>query len=174
MQTPVLSQTSVRPAPRRPANETAMDEQALLHNWAEQKFTHNCYRLRKPCMAEFEFIGQRGHPSSYASVRFAAAPADQTALNFDVEWPSTFDTTYRQRIENSIAEAVLDVLWSTKDAFRGCALRLVGFKWDEIGGSEIAVYRATRQALQRLVSEAEWDHLTGRYRSYDVSVTPNN
>jgi hypothetical protein len=145
-----------------------VDEQALLDNWAEQKLTHNFRRLRSACVAEFEFMRQLGHPSSYALVRFEAQPAEESSVEFGVEWPSSFDATYTVRIKNSIAEAVLDALWSSKTPFRGCKLRLVGFKWDEVGGSEVAVHIATHKALEKLMSEAEWDYVTGRYRSYDM------
>jgi hypothetical protein len=145
-----------------------MNEQALLHNWSEQKLTHNFRRLRNRYVVEYEFIRQPGHPSSYAFVKFEAEPAEQASLEFDVDWPSDFDVIYTTRIKNSIAEAVLDTLWSSKTASRGCKLRLVDFKWYEVGGSEVAVHAATQKALQRLILEAEWDQVTGRYRSYDV------
>jgi hypothetical protein len=63
---------------------------------------------------------------------------------------------------------MLDTLWSGKNPCRGCKLRLVEFRWDDVGGSEMAVHFATQKALEKLVSEAEWDHIRGRYRSYDV------
>jgi hypothetical protein len=54
-----------------------MDERELLENWGKQKQSHTFQRLRSSTIAEYEFIGQRGHPSSYSYVKFRADPADE-------------------------------------------------------------------------------------------------
>jgi hypothetical protein len=145
-----------------------MNERELLENWGAQKQSQNFRRLNSSAIAEYELVGQRGHPSSYAFVKFFAEPADELSLIFEVEWPAEFDQTYTKRIKHTIAEAVLDTLWLVKDPFRGCLLRLVEFKWDPIGGSEVAVHSATLVAMHMLVADGDWVLVTGRYRSYST------
>ena len=145
-----------------------MDERELLENWGAQKQSHNFQRLRSSTLAEYEFIRQRGHPSSYSYVKFRADPADELTLIFEVQWPEEFDETYTKRIKHAVAEAVLDTLWLTINPFRGCLVRLIEFKWDTIGGSEAAVHSATLLAMSILVADGDWEQVTGRYRSYET------
>lgn len=143
-----------------------MNEQDLVENWAAQKMSHNFRRLRREAVVEFEFKGHFGHPSSYSFVRFAAQPADELSLAFEVQWPTEFDEIYTKRIKHTLAEAVLDSLWATKNPFRGCQLRLIEFKWDAVGGSEMAAHVATLGAMKRLVDGGDWADVTSRYRAY--------
>jgi hypothetical protein len=144
-----------------------MNENMLVANWGVQKRSHNYRRLDGMTAAQLEFIGQPGHPTSYSFVRFTSEPSDELSLAFEVEWPPAFDAEYTLRIRNAIAEAVIDVLLAKKDPHRGCCLRLVQFRWDDVGGSERAVYLATAKAMQRLCDEAAWVLVTGRHRQYD-------
>jgi hypothetical protein len=145
-----------------------MKESELILNWGEQKISHNYKRIMASFETDFEFIGHVGHPSSYAYVRFIAEPADEISLEFSVDWPQSFDEDYTLRIEHSIGEAVLDVLFPKLKGspWRGCALRLTGFKWDEVGGSEMSVYRATTKAMEHLCAKGQWSEITGKYRQY--------
>jgi len=145
-----------------------MREDELIDSWGKQKRSHNYRRLVAACEAEFEFRGQFGHPSSYAYVKFLAEPADELSLEFGVDWPREFDEVYARRIRHSIAEAIVDVLLSKPAgmACRGCKLRLTAFRWDTIGGSERAVYRASAKAMEQLCEQAHWAAVTGRYRVY--------
>ena len=104
-------------------------------------------------------MGTSGTPSSYAYVKFACEPANEPSLDFAVEWPQDFDDVYALRIRNAIAEAILDVFFSRHDTgtiYRGCRLRLTAFQWDNVGGSEAAVYRATAKAMLRLCEHGQW------------------
>jgi hypothetical protein len=143
-----------------------MNEKELIENWRDQKLSHNFWQLRAGRIVEFEFLGQYGHPSSYGYVKFDAQPHHRLVVEFDVEWPAEFGATYTKRIINSIGEGVVDGLCVTEMPRRGCRLRLIAFKWDAVGGSEVAVYKTTQKAMQRLVSEGEWELVTGRYRDY--------
>lgn len=145
-----------------------MNEHELIRNWGEQKISHNYRRLVSPCSAEFELIGPPGHPSSYAKIGFVAEPAEILSLRFDADWPATFDDTYKLRIQNTIAEAIADILLVRYEGsiFRGVELKLTTFGWNEVGGSEKAVYRATTKAMQQLRDEAQWTDVLGRYRAY--------
>lgn len=145
-----------------------MNERELIENWGEQKLSHPFWRLRAGRIVEFEFIGDFGHPSSYGFVKFDAQPHENLVLEFDVEWPAEFSATYSMRIIHSIGEAVVDALCTTETPRRGCRLRLIDFKWDAVGGSEVSVYKTTLIAMQRLVVEGEWELVTGRYQDYGV------
>ena len=50
--------------------------------------------------------------------------------------------------------------------YRGLALTLVAFKWDDISSSEAAVYRATVEAMQIIRARARWEFVDGRQRTY--------
>ena len=150
-----------------------MDECDLIDNWRTQKASTNYRRLTFSAEVEYEFAGRLGHPSQYALVKFLAIPADQLSLEFEVDWPSEFDAEYTARIEHSIAEAVVDALLSSHTGkyphdfpFRGCALRLIGFGFHAVSGSEASVYYATILAMARLRNECEWSDVLGRYRRY--------
>src|SRR5262245_10323390 len=145
-----------------------MNERALIENWAEQKLSHNYYRLAEPFEVEYEFVRHAGHPSSYAFVKFAAVPAEELSLQFSVAWPQEFDDEYSLRIQHTIGEAIADALFGVAGPcpYRGCALALTEFGWDVVGGSGVAVHRATSKAMEALCSRARWEVATGRYRSY--------
>jgi hypothetical protein len=93
-----------------------VNERELIDNWAEQKLSHNHHRLVEPFEVEYEFVRQRGQPSSYALVRFSAVPAAEFAVHFAAEWPVEFDDEYRCRIQHSIAEAIVDALYAAPGA----------------------------------------------------------
>jgi hypothetical protein len=139
-----------------------MNEDQMIENWGAQKRARNFNRLCSSVLTEYEFIGQRGHPSSYSYVKFIAEPADRLSLAFEVEWPTDFDETYTNKIKQVIAEAVVGALWLVPDPYRGCHLRLVEFKWDTIGGSEKAVHTATLLAMHILIGDGDWEEVTGR------------
>jgi hypothetical protein len=145
-----------------------MNQYELISNWGEQKISHNYRSLMSPCDVEFEFIGHVGHPSSYARVGFHAEPADKLELNFGVDWPLEFSVEYQTRIQNTIAEAILDALFAQSDGviFRGFSITLTAFKWDTIGGSERAVFKATVKAIEQLRQKAQWSDVLGKYRAY--------
>ncbi|MFN7693077.1 MAG: hypothetical protein ACK5O3_03400 [Burkholderiales bacterium] len=145
-----------------------MNESFIVTNWAEQKLAHNFYRLAVPHEVEYEFVRQRGHPSSYSFVGFNAEPADELRLQFSVAWPGEFDNEYCLRIQHAIGEAVADGLLGSGEMcpYRGCSLTLSAFRWDSVGGSEVAVYRATLKAMEALRTSGQWSIVTGRYRSY--------
>ncbi|HET6431577.1 hypothetical protein [Dyella sp.] len=145
-----------------------MNEQVLIANWSEQKLSHNYFRLIAEVTVEHEFVRQRGHPSSYAFVSFSAVPADALALQFSVAWPVEFDSEYCLRIQHTIGEAVVDSLVSAGGTrpYRGCSLTLCAFGWDSVGGSEVAVHRATEKAMESLRQRGQWSIVNGRYRSY--------
>ena len=141
-----------------------MTERELIENWVEQKRSRNFRRLRAGRIAEFEFLGpEYGHPSSYGYVKINARPNEDLAVEFDIEWPAEFDATYTKRIRRSIGEAIVDALFSTQYPHRGCRLRLIDFKWDAVGSSEVAVYVATLKAIQRLMVEGEWEDVANMW-----------
>ena len=150
-----------------------MNEFELLSNWGVQKTSQNYMRLLEAIDIEHEFKGQFGHPSSYARVAFRVKPAEELSLEFEANWPAAFDSIYTLRIQHSIAEAVLDGLFiDLHFPHRGCALTLTTLGWDEIGGSEVAVRKATSKAMEKLKAQGKWAQVTGRSREYHAP--PNN
>ncbi|WP_284620789.1 hypothetical protein [Aquabacterium humicola] len=145
-----------------------MHQAELLANWARQKTSCNYQCLVGPVEVEFEFKGQFGHPSSYAYVRLRAEPADELAFSASVAWPEEFDQEYARRIQDTVAEAIVDGLLGRENEYpyRGCSVQLIGFRWDSVGGSERAVHRATVKAVELLRANASWHLSTGHYRSY--------
>jgi hypothetical protein len=145
-----------------------MRQSELLANWGRQKTSCNYYRLTTPMEVEFEFKGRLGHPSSYAYVKVRVEPAEELSFDALVTWPEEFDQEYTRRIQDSVAEAVIDGLLGREDdyPYRGCSVHLVGFRWDPVGGSERAVRRATVKAIELLRVGAKWELSTGHYRSY--------
>lgn len=145
-----------------------MRQTELLANWASQKISSNYQCLTTPIEVEFEFKGIFGHPSSYAYVKFEAEPAKELSFGTSVKWPEEFSPEYTRRIQDAVAEAIVDGLLARENEYpyRGCSLRLVEFGWDSVGGSERAVHRATVKAIELLRTNASWQLSTGNYRSY--------
>ncbi len=149
-----------------------MDQSQLLENWALQKTTCNYHVLEVLHEVEFEFKGRYGHPSSYAYVKLRAEPATELSFTVSVEWPDEFDAEYAVRIQDTVAEAVVDGLIASPNTspYRGCHVQLVGFRWDSVGGSEVAVARATSKAIELLREQAQWSFSGGHYRAYESSA----
>ena len=145
----------------------ALNEHALIENWREQKLAHNFHRLSQAGEFDGEFRRRPG-PSSYAYVKFLASPAADLSLDFSVQWPEEFDSEYSLRIRNAIGEAVVDRMLGAPSTapYRGCSLVVVGFKWDPVGGSELAVHHASLLALESLCTTGQWEWVTGGYRKY--------
>uniref|UniRef100_UPI00117C8EF2 hypothetical protein n=1 Tax=Pelomonas sp. KK5 TaxID=1855730 RepID=UPI00117C8EF2 len=136
-----------------------MRQADLLDNWVRQKTSGNFRRLCVPIEVEHEFKGRFGHPSSYAYVKFQVDPAEELSFATAVLWPSEFDADYTRRIHDSIAEAIVSTLFNPQDhcPFRGCAIQLIDFRWDSVGGSEHAVKRATAKAMELLRTSDSWE-----------------
>ncbi|OPF63630.1 hypothetical protein [Hydrogenophaga sp. H7] len=149
-----------------------MNQDQLLANWTLQKTSHNHYVLSTAHEVEFEFKGRYGHPSSYAFVKLRAEPAAELNFSVAVEWPEEFNAEYALRIQHTVAEAVVDGLIASPNTnpYRGCHVRLIGFRWDSIGGSEAAVARATSKAIELLREQAHWVFSDGHYRVYESSA----
>jgi hypothetical protein len=149
-----------------------MDQNQLLANWALQKTTCNYHVLSAPHEVAFEFKGRYGHPSSYAFVKLRAEPAAELNFTVAVEWPEEFDAEYALRIHHTIAEAVVDGLLASPNTnpYRGCHIKLIGFRWDTVGGSEAAVARATSKAIELLREQGHWAFSGGHYREYKSSA----
>jgi len=87
-----------------------MRQTEMLANWASQKTSSNYQCLTTPIEVEFEFKGILGHPSSYAYVKFEAVPAEELSFNTTVKWPEEFSPEYTRRIQDAMAEAIVDGL----------------------------------------------------------------
>jgi hypothetical protein len=61
----------------------------------------------------------------------------------------------RLELERGIAEAVADVLLEGLYQHTGCAVTLIEIRYDEIGSSVAAFMRATKSAMQELLTR-EW------------------
>jgi hypothetical protein len=146
-----------------------MNQDQLLANWALQKTSRNHYVLCTAHEVEFEFKGRYGHPSSHAFVKLRAEPAAELNFSVAVEWPEEFNAEYALRIQHTVAEAVVDGLIASPNTnpYRGCHVRLIGFRWDSVGGSEAAVARATSKAIELLREQAHWVFSDGHYRVYE-------
>ena len=149
-----------------------MHQSQLIANWALQKTTCNYHALESPQEVEFEFKGRYGHPSSYAYVKFRAKPATELTFTVAVEWPEEFDAEYAERIQNTVGEAVVDGLLSVQNGYphRACHVSLIGFRWDNVGGSEAAVAKATTKAMELLRKQGKWAFSGGHYREYVPSA----
>ena len=102
-----------------------------------------------------EYRRQR-HASSYALVGFRLTPSDVLTLEFEVAWPDSFTPGYQQNIERAVALGVVDGLYGHAFSQFPAAVVLTEFGWDEIGGSELAVYEATVEALSEARTRGEW------------------
>ena len=126
------------------------DLEALRARRSERHY----YRLEAATSVEYEYQGlQRGHPSTYAFVKFACAPADDLGFATSASWPSTFDSKESERFELAIAEGVADVLLDGVYQHSGCALTLTEVRCDEVCSSEAAFMKATRGAMAQLLNE---------------------
>ncbi len=143
-----------------------MDEDGLVSNWQQSKPRSTALRLAEPCLKEQEYKrDQFGHPSSYAFVRFECLPADSLSFEMDTAWPGHLTPEYSRLLEHAISAAIVDVLLaSSADAHRGCSLKCVEVRWDDVCSSEVAFYRATRATMTKLLNEEKWN-LTGLRKS---------
>ena len=145
-----------------------MNQSELLENWVLQKNSGNYHVLAEPIEVEFEFRGVFGHPPSYAYVKLRAEPAQSLLYTSEALLPEDFDAEYTRRIHDTITEALVDGLLALPNGYpyRGCHIRLLQFGWDAVGGSERAVGRATRKAMDLLREKAKWRLSDGHYRQY--------
>lgn len=145
-----------------------MNQSEMLLNWGLQKTTCNYYYLTEPVEVEFEFNGLIGSRPGYAYVKFRVEFSEQLTFSVNVQWPKEFNAEYAWRIQNTIAEALIDGLLACEGyPYRGCNVQLIGFQWDSVGGSERAVQRATAEAVNLLCSSSAWKFSTGHYRAYE-------
>jgi hypothetical protein len=135
-----------------------MDEKLILESWERTKLSaRNFYRLEDVISVEYGFRGQFGHPSSNAFVGFECGSADQLVFRSTALWPQKLSSDYIANIEGAICEAIVDSLLSVSfHPYRGCSLNLTSVKWDDIGSSEVAFYKATLGAMNILIENGRW------------------
>ena len=134
-----------------------MDEDALFTHWGISKRARNFRRLRAPIVVQYDHRRQFGHPSSFASVRIEAVPADRFSMQFDADWPAGTDVNEARNFESAIAEGLIDALFTAVEPYRGCSLRVVGVQVDEVGSSFAAFYIAATKAAEQLVRDGGWE-----------------
>lgn len=119
-----------------------------------RKRERHYYRLETTTTVEYEYRGsQPGHPSTYAFVKFACAPAHDLSFDAKTSWPSTLDSKEIERFELAIAEGVADMLLDGLNQHCGCALTLNGVRYDELCSGEAAFMKAARGAMAQLLNE---------------------
>ena len=130
----------------------------LLDLWTARKTSRRgFYRRREPRRQEFEYRGPRiGHPSNDAAVRFPCEPHDELAFESVARWPADRTPTYCAEVERAIGEAIIDRLMGAFNPHPGCRLSLTDIRWHPVSSSEVAVYRATVEAMRQLVAQADW------------------
>ncbi|SRR6266849_1550256 len=134
-----------------------MDFDETVMKWRQSKSRSAVRRLDAFCSRRYEYKGKQfGHPSTYALVRFECAPADSLVFEMQAEWPADLTTEYRRLLEAAMSAAIIDVLVACENPHTGCHLRCVEVGWDEICSSELAFYRATKEAMIALRDEEKW------------------
>ena len=121
----------------------------------EAKLARNYYQLAEPVSVKHEFCHRLGHPSSYAFVRFDCSPATELSFESVASWPDSVPADYRLALERAIAEGVTDTLFEGLYPKRGCTVRLMEVRYDEIGSSEAVFLWAATRAMQDLKNR-EW------------------
>jgi hypothetical protein len=140
------------------ALSTHFDRNAL-EGLRGRKRRRHFYRLALPKNVQYEFRGQFGHPSSYASVRLGCIPADDLSFSVCAAWPATVTEDYQAELELAIAESIADSLLDGLYQHTGCALTLSDVRYDEIGSSAASFMRATKGAIEELLT-ADWTLVT--------------
>jgi hypothetical protein len=121
----------------------------------DAKRSRHFLRLASSQTVNYEFLGQYGHPSSYAFVKFECAPADDLSFESRATWPSTILAGEQARFEVAVAEAVADVLFEGVYQHSGCTVVLTDVRYDEVVSSEAAFMKAAKGAMQGLLA-TEW------------------
>jgi len=136
----------------------------ILQTWRNQKVERHFYRLSVAFAVFYEFQGpQWGHSSNYASVQIAAEPADDLAVDFLADLPAALDSDYRGKLARAVEIAAIDELFASEwHPHRGCRLVFQKVGWDDVMGSEVAIYKAARGALTKLRQEGTWDLVAKR------------
>ena len=125
-----------------------------------RKRERHYYRLETATSVEYEYQGlERGHPSTYAFVKFECAPAHDLTFVAKTSWPSTLDSKECERFELAIAEGLADTLLDGLYQHSGCALTLTGVRYDEVGSIEFAFMKAAGGAMAQLLNE-KWTLVT--------------
>ncbi len=137
-----------------------MNEHDIISQWKSSKLGRNFYRLRNAASCDFQFKGQPGHPSSYAYISFECFPSDELSYESQAKWPDSLPLEYCEQLNLAIAEGIVDVLYDHIYPYRGCNISLIKIRWDEIGGSEYAFYKATKLAMEKLVKDYDWEIIT--------------
>jgi len=133
----------------------------VLVRWQKAKTRSARHRLCAPCSIEHEYKGtQFGHPSTYAFVRFDCEPADEFTLDVTATWPANLTADYRHLLIDAVSAAIVDVLFAADSPHLGCALTCTEVRWDDVGSSEAAFYRATKEAMTALRDKEKWSALT--------------
>lgn len=141
-----------------------MDLHDLVESWRSFKLASpTFYQLREPYAVEYEFRGpQWGHPSNYARVRFACAPAETLSLSTTAAWPAALDSGHSTLLERAVGCAAVEgLLCSAVHPYRGCALTLVEVGWDDVMSSQVAFWIATRRAMGDLTAKGPWQLVHG-------------
>ena len=132
-----------------------MTERQLLEMRHAVRAAGGDWRLVDGLTVRKEYRRQR-HASNYALVGFRLAPSDVLSLGFEVTWPASFTRGYQKDIEKAVALGVVDGLCSHAFLQYRAAVVLTEFGWDQIGGSQLAVYEATVEALSEAGTKGEW------------------
>ncbi len=136
-----------------------MKEKQILENWLQSKTSGGFYKLEESFLVEYEFCGRFGHPSSYAYVSFECNPSENLCFISDALGTLNLSAHYTAKLEQAICIAVVDGLMNNSIyTYRGCALNLNEVKWDNVGSSEAAFYKATKEAIKKLVDEGKWKY----------------
>lgn len=149
---------------RATRRDPRMNQEQLLASWRQFKSRTASKRLVEPYSAEYEYQGpQFGHPSTYAFVRFDCQPAEHLSFEMGAAWPGHLGRDYTVRLEDAMGAAITDLLVaSSEHPLLGCSLKCVEVRWNDIGSSEIAFYRATSIAMAKLRDEGSWSFRTAR------------
>jgi hypothetical protein len=127
----------------------------MFELWRAAKTRRNLYRLEVPVTIEHEYQGaQRGHPSTYAFVRFECLPAAELSFSSVANWPESMSEASRNSLHRGIAEGIVDGLTGAIYPHRGVAIRLIDCRYDEVCSSVASFHHATVCAMQTLLKSA--------------------
>jgi hypothetical protein len=126
-------------------------ESQMLDLWRTAKPQRKGWRLEVPVLVEHEFQGaQRGHPSTFAFVRFQCDPAASLSFTPAAVWPEFISANEQDALHRGIAEGIVDGLMHELYPYSGVALRLVESRYDQTSSSVLAFHRATVFAMNTL------------------------
>ena len=110
--------------------------------------------MKEPCEVEHEFINpRRGHPTSYAYLRYACLPSEKLSLEIKAGWPEYIP---HEDGLGAIAEAVHDGLGASLFLYT-CAIQLVEIRANEVESSVAAFYLASTEAMKKLTALPVWE-----------------